>query len=229
MVQIFERAGRPKHEHDVIDWIWNHIQNPELIATIAALKAAQAVNNRGPAQILQEIAKEVPNLAQAAQRVSAATVMEISELATNGNSEFVWEGQAPAQGPHTTDGKLFCGRYSHDQWFHDSMDAHRDNIMSARDANPTLRPSARRGGYGGGGGGGGGGGKSRPRRRTQAVKFKEAKATIAEMKVAQEQMKVRLAEIKTGAGQGGKSGGANDGAGAGNAFGGKSSMRGKPG
>ncbi len=55
-LQHFERAQRPKHNGDVIDWIWNHVQNSELGQIVTALKASQGIHARTPNKILQEIA-----------------------------------------------------------------------------------------------------------------------------------------------------------------------------
>jgi len=41
-LQHFKKAGRPKHDGDVIDWIWGHIQNTELSQHLSALKVAQS-------------------------------------------------------------------------------------------------------------------------------------------------------------------------------------------
>jgi hypothetical protein len=61
-LQHFERANCAKHNGNVIDWMWNHAKNSELGQIVAALKASQGIHARTPNQILQEIAKEIPNL-----------------------------------------------------------------------------------------------------------------------------------------------------------------------
>jgi hypothetical protein len=109
-LQHFDGAARPKHPGDVIDWIWGHVQNLELTQTVAALKASQGTSQRTPTQILQEIAKEIPNLSKSFQRVSK---LEVSELKTDGrdtgHDTFTFDGDTPISGAHNSDGKLFCG------------------------------------------------------------------------------------------------------------------------
>jgi hypothetical protein len=61
-LQYFDSARRAKHDGDVIDWIWRHVQCPELSQHLSALKVGQSIHARTSKQILQEIAKEVPNL-----------------------------------------------------------------------------------------------------------------------------------------------------------------------
>jgi hypothetical protein len=43
-LQHFDRAQRPKHPGDIVDWIWGHMQNSELTQTVAALKASQGTS-----------------------------------------------------------------------------------------------------------------------------------------------------------------------------------------
>jgi hypothetical protein len=87
-LQHFVRARRPKHNGDVIDWIWSHVQNSELAQTLAALKASQGIHARTPNQILQEIAKEIPNLSK-----GTSFQQRISEVQTGSN--YTFEGDAP--------------------------------------------------------------------------------------------------------------------------------------
>jgi phage tail protein X len=144
-LQHFERAGRAKHDGDVIDWIWNHVQNSELGQIVAALKASQGIHARTPNQILQEIAKEIPNLSK-----GTSFQQRVAEVHTRSNCTF--EGDAPSSGAFSSDGKLFYGSYSHRHWFSNKLSEHRSRILELRDGRD-----------------GGGGGKSRggPHRRNQ--------------------------------------------------------------
>jgi hypothetical protein len=215
-LQHFDRAGRPKHAGDITDWIWGHIQNPELGQTIAALKASQALNQRTPAQILQEVAKEIPNLSKSFQRVSELEVSELKE-ADESNSTFTFDGDTPKTGAHNSDGKLYCGSYSHGHWFSDDMNNFREEIMSIREQHPELRPSSgrNRGGYGGGKGG--------PNRRNQ---HKKHQVKVKELKLQNEQLKLKLASLKSDEGGGKES--TEKGSNAGGAFGGRATMSRKP-
>jgi hypothetical protein len=204
-LQHFERAGRPKHPGDVIDWIWGHIQNSELTQTVAALKASQGINPRTHTLILQEIAKEIPNLSKSFQRVSE---FEVSETKTDEKSNFTFTGDTPASGAFTSDGTLFCGSYSHGHWFSEDMNDFREEIMRIRAQHP------------GRGRGESGGGKSGPNRRNQNKKHQ---LQIKEMKMQNEQLKIKLAALKSGDVAEAEP---NDNAGV--SFGGRSSMTKKP-
>jgi hypothetical protein len=178
-LQHFERAGRPKHPGDVIDWIWGHIQNSELTQTVAALKASQGITPRTHTLILQEIAKEIPNLSKSFQRVSEFAV---SESKTGEKSNFTFTGDTPTSGAFTPDGSLFCGSYSHGHWFSDDMNDFRDEIIRIRAQNPGHDR------------GESGGGKGRPNRRNQNKKHQ---LKIKEMKLQNEQLKLKLAALKS--------------------------------
>jgi hypothetical protein len=203
-LQHFERAGRGKHHGDVIDWIWNHVQNSELSQTLAALKASQGMYARTPNQILQEIAKEVPNLNK-----GTSFQQRVSEVQTG--SDYTFEGDAPPSGAFSSDGKLFCGSYSHRQWFSDDMSDHRSRILELREHHPEHKPTGR--------GGGGGGNNRNHHRRNQAAKHT---LKIKSLQLHNEQLQVKLSALK--AAETTDDGKHNH---AGDNFGGRSSM-GKP-
>ncbi len=179
-LQHFERAGRAKHAGDVIDWIWGHIQNPELSQTLAALKASQSLSIRTPMQILQEVAKEVPLLSKGnsfQQRVSEIQV---------GGSDYTFEGETPSSGAFNQGGKLFCGSYSHNHWFGEDMSEYRHKILEIRDRHPEFRK--------GGDGGRGGNNRGNSHRRNQANK---AKLKIKALQKSNEKLQVKLSALKT--------------------------------
>jgi hypothetical protein len=93
-----------KNNGDVIDWMWNHVQNSELGQIVAAFKASQGIHARTPNQILQEIAKEIPNL-------SKGTSFQQRVAEVHARSDCTFEGDAPSSGVFSSDGKLFCGSY----------------------------------------------------------------------------------------------------------------------
>ena len=112
-LQDFERAHRPKHEADIIDWLWQHIQNLELAQLMSALKVAQSFQNRTSQQILHEIAKEIPNLSKG----SDFSPRSVSDVHQSQHSDWSFDkSDTPSAGVHTTDGKLFCGTYPGTRW-----------------------------------------------------------------------------------------------------------------
>jgi hypothetical protein len=203
-LQHFDRAARPKHEGDVIDWIWNHIQNAELNQTVSALKAAQGLTPRTPTQILQELAKEIPNLVQASsfkQRVSGVHT---------GSSDFTFDGDTPTHGAHTTEGKLFCGSYSHSRWFSDDMTQYRDEIKELREKHQPEYGSGRRKQSDVKQGDG------HPKRKNQVKKHQ---LKVKELKKQNEELQLKLSELKRTDQE------SKPGSNAGESFGGRDSMK----
>ena len=130
-LQSFADARRTKHDEDVIDWIWRHIQCAELSQHMSALKVGQSVHLRTSKEILQEIAKEVPNSSKASN-FEPRSVSETQQ----GSSEsggFTFDGSAPSSGAHTPDGELHCGAYGPSQWFSDDVKPFHDQIRGHRD------------------------------------------------------------------------------------------------
>ena len=125
-LQYFEKAGRPKHDGDVIDWIWRHVQSGELSQHLSALKVGQSIHARTSREILQDIAKEVPNLIKGSSFEPRISGVEHT-------SGFTFEGGAPDSGVKTTDGKLYCGSYSPSSWFSDSIKPYHAQINDIRE------------------------------------------------------------------------------------------------
>jgi hypothetical protein len=176
----FERAGRAKHDGDVIDWIWSHVQSSELSQLISALKVGQGIHPRTSRQILQEIAKEIPNISKGSN--FQPRISEISQTSTS----FTFEGDAPTTGAHTADGKLYCGSYNPNRWFSDDMAAFRPQIISIRESHGA--PSGGRGGGRGGGFGGRGG---------RGGRHQKAKRKLEELKVQNETLSRQLAALQS--------------------------------
>jgi hypothetical protein len=206
-LQHFDRANRAKHNGDVIDWIWTHVQNSELGQIVAALKASQGMNPRTSTQILQEIAKEIPNLSK-----GTSFQQRVSEVHTG--SDYTFEGQAPSSGAFLSDGKLYCGSYSHRHWFSDALSDHRSRILEIREQHPEHRSH----GHDGGGGGRGRGGQHR---RNQA----SPKHKIKALEKQNEKLLVKLSALKAEEEQKEKDE-TNDHAG--DSFGGRASMSKRP-
>ena len=139
-LQYFDNAGRPKHDGDVIDWIWRHVQSGELSQHMSALKVGQSVHLRTSRQILQEIAKEVPNLSKASN--FEPRISEIQQGSSE-SSGFTFDGSTPSSGAHTSDGKLYCGTYSPSRWFSDDVKPFHDQIREHRDQHGQRNTKSR--------------------------------------------------------------------------------------
>jgi hypothetical protein len=125
-LQYFEKAGRAKHDGDVVDWIWKHVQSSELSQHMSALKVGQSINLRTSRQILQEIAKEVPNLSKASN--FEPRISEIQQI----GGDYTFEGDTPSSGVTTVEGKLFCGSYSPKVWWSDEIKPFHEQIKEIR-------------------------------------------------------------------------------------------------
>jgi hypothetical protein len=128
-LQYFEAAGRPKHDGDVIDWIWRHVQCGELSQHMSALKVGQSIHVRTSKQILQELAKEVPNLSKGSN--FEPRISEIHQ-GSGESGGFTFDGSTPSSGAHASDGKLYCGTYSPARWFSDDVKPFHDQIREQR-------------------------------------------------------------------------------------------------
>ncbi len=128
-LQSFDSAGRAKHDGDVIDWIWKHVQCAELSQHVSALRVGQSIHARTSRQISQDFAKEVPNLSKVSNFEP-----RISEI-HQGSSEsggFTFEGSTPDSGAHNSDGKLFCGTCSPNRWCSDDVKPHHEQMREQR-------------------------------------------------------------------------------------------------
>jgi hypothetical protein len=206
-LQHFERSNRPKHNGDVIHWTWNHVQNSELGQIVAALKASQGIHARTPTQILQEIAKEIPNLSK-----GTSFQQRVSEV--QARSDCTFEGDAPSSGAFSSDGKLFCGSYSHRHWFSDDLSEHPTRILELRELHPEQKPNGRAGSRGG---------KSRsgPHRHNQT----SYKHKIQALEKQNEKLQVKLSALKAEEANEEKEETHNH---AGDSFGGRASMSRRP-
>jgi hypothetical protein len=113
-LQYFDNPGRAKHDGDVIDWIWQHVQCGELSQHLSALKVGRSINLRTSKQILQELAKEVPNLSRGAFNFEP----RISEIQQGSDESggFTFDGSTPSAGAY-----YYCGTYSPSRWFSDDV------------------------------------------------------------------------------------------------------------
>jgi hypothetical protein len=157
-LQYFEKAGRAKHDGDVVDWIWKHVQSAELSQHMSALKVGQSINLRTSRQILQEIAKEVPNLARGSN--FEPRISEIQQV----GGDYTFEGEPPNSGVKTPEGKLFCGSYSPKVWWSDEIKPFHEQIKEIRGKH------------------GRGQGKSKDKKESAGRKLQELKQQNADLK-----------------------------------------------
>ena len=202
-LQHFQKAGRSKHDGDVIDWIWAHVQNAELAQHLSALKVAQSYHLKTSREILQEIAKEIPNISKGSNFQP-----RISEIQQTGAGDFTFDGDTPSHGARTADGKLFCGMYNSKQWFSNDVKPFRDQIIALREKH--------------------GKGSNKNQGDGRANQVRDAKRKLQALEKKNEELARNISQLKSGAeGDGPKveapdlEGNSN----AGEAFGGRNSMK----
>ena len=146
-----------------------------------ALKASQTITIRGYKDILQEIAKEIPNIV----KTNNSFHPRISEIRTNG---YTFDGECPSVGAFTPDGKLFCGGYHLKKWFSDEMAPHHDEIKAIREQHGDYKGKR-------------GGNKSRRNTKQEKGKMLQAKRKLKKLQRQNEAMNCKLAALKMGATQ----------------------------
>ena len=160
---------------------------------MSALKVGQSINVRTSKQILQEIAKEVPNLSKGSN--FEPRISEISQ----GSSEsggFTFDGSTPDSGAHNSDGKLFCGTYSPNRWFSDDVKPYHEQIREHRN-----------------------------KKGNKSSKSRDANRKLQELKTQNAELKRNLSALKSGGRDDDTAATEESQDNAGDAFGGKESMK----
>ena len=157
-----EANGRKVDNGDIVDDLWARIQNSDIQVYLSSLKVDYQRNPRTYQLILQDIAAEIaskPSTAYPAHRNVSAT--------------YTRQGPCPQQGVHKTDGSLYIGNYSADQWRSESVRPYHNEIIKARSND------------GGGSNTDNGGTQSRSqKRRVNAVKRNKNKLKKLNQKIA---------------------------------------------
>jgi hypothetical protein len=196
-LQYFEAARRPKHDGDVIDWIWRHVNCSELSQHMSALKVGQSIHLRTSKQILQEIAKEVPNLSKASN--FEPRISEIQQTSSEPGG-FTFDGSTPSSGALTSDGKLYCGTYSPSRWFSDDVKPFHEQIREHRN-------------------------EHRSKQSNKSSKSRDANRKLQELKTQNAELKRNLSALKSGGRDDDTAATEESHDNAGDAFGGKESMK----
>ena len=115
-----EEAGRPVHNGDIVDGLWDRIAAPELQAYISSLKVAYQANSRDYKLILQDIAAE------------ASQSLKQSSFGRTVAATYTRRGPCPSSGVYTSDGSIFIGKYDPSRWNSDSVRQHQKEILEAR-------------------------------------------------------------------------------------------------
>jgi len=107
----------------IVDDLWPRIQASEIQIYVASLKVAYKSNPRDYKLILQDIAGEVESNSTPADGFGGRRGV---------SATYTKQGPCPASGVHCSDGSVYIGTYSKDQWLSDSVKPHWDEIKEAR-------------------------------------------------------------------------------------------------
>ena len=124
-----EDNDRQVNNGDIVDSLWEKIQTTDIQIFLATLKVDYTRNPRSYKDILQDIAAEI------ATKKPAAT-----SLGRQANVSVVYtrQGTPPNNGVYNSNGEMFIGSYSRDQWFDESVKPHHQEIRKARENDPET-------------------------------------------------------------------------------------------
>ena len=88
-------------------------------------------NPRSYKLILQDIAAEVGNITPSGNSFGGSRGIAAT---------YTKQGPCPGKGVHTSDGSIFIGTYSKDQWLSDEVKPHHEEIRNARTKNTSGPP-----------------------------------------------------------------------------------------
>ena len=98
---------------------------------------------------------------------------------------YTRQGKPPTSGVHTSDGSLFIGSYSKDQWFSDNVKPYHQEIMQARKSNGVVKNPN------------GGGNQSRKQKRhVNSVKRNKRKLKTLESQISTAKTKLKDQMVK---------------------------------
>ena len=118
-----EDNGRAVNNMDIVDGLWMRIQATDIQLYVASLKVEYQRNPRSYKLILQDIAAEVGNITPSGNSFGGNRGIAAT---------YTKQGPCPSKGVHTTDGSIYIGTYSKDQWLSDEVKSHHDEIRDAR-------------------------------------------------------------------------------------------------
>lgn len=118
-----EDNGRAVNNMDIVDGLWKRIQATDIQLYVASLKVEYQRNPRSYKLILQDIAAEVGNITPSGNSFGGNRGIAAT---------YTKQGPCPSKGVHTTDGSIYIGTYSKDQWLSDEVKSHHDEIRDAR-------------------------------------------------------------------------------------------------
>ena len=121
-VDELERRGRGMHNVDIVEIIWQRVNNAELSQYLTALKIQFQHQPHNYREVLKDIASQMPS-------IGIGTFQKASEVSVQGTES----GGAPDQGIYDSNGLLFHGTYPEKKRFSDSVKPHWEDICRAHD------------------------------------------------------------------------------------------------
>ena len=115
------------YNEDIVDELWERIQDPGIQTYLASLKVDYMRNPRGYKIILQDIATEIAGR----RRISSTFVPRTRHV----DAIYSRKGTAPESGVHKPDGSIFIGGYDKEKWDSEEVQPHHKEITEARAKN----------------------------------------------------------------------------------------------
>ena len=117
---------------DIVDGLWKRIQATDIQLYVASLKVEYQRNPRSYKLILQDIAAEVGNITPSGNSFGGNRGIAAT---------YTKQGPCPSKGVHTTDGSIYIGTYSKDQWLSDEVKSHQMRFAMLGASNQTVHRS----------------------------------------------------------------------------------------
>ena len=130
-VDALTQCHRKPHNGDIVDKIWQKIQNSELTSFVEALKVQYSQQPRPFDKILQAIATQIPNLRKVTFK------RNVSEI--KAGMDHTREGTCPTHGVYTAEGKIFVGNYPASRWLDEDVKEHHAQITEIRKKYPVKK------------------------------------------------------------------------------------------
>ena len=126
-VKILDRYGCTMHNEDVVDLLWNKLNNAELEMSVDSIKVNYWRYIQKYTNILQEVAIQIPT-----GKTPTFTTAGVTELKTGGNNNRN-KSSCPEEGANLPDGNLYTGSYPYKQWVSSAVTPHHDEICAIRE------------------------------------------------------------------------------------------------
>ena len=179
--EILAENSCVRNDNEKVRDLWTRIQAPFLAQAKSALMTSHTIKHLTFEQVMDHFAILIPQLQDGAGNTSRVSIHKV-QISDGRQVETTHKGEAPTTGAFLSDGTLFTGKYTKEQWNSDSVRAHHSAIKAARAAHKSAH-----------GGGTRKGGK-------RANQFKKVQRQNKKLKASISKLESRVAAISKGSG-----------------------------